>query len=145
MKGGRQRPEAERWYRFSAFWLRSSVVSVLISLISDTFSTREQHIKWIFGAGSWSRSLLCPLCASTWYCSVSRPGACPSGGNNWCLKSKSSVVSLATRCFSEAFSLSVAQYLFLLNSVIKYVRLFLLEACSYEIAGICERKSSWSA
>ena len=24
------------WHRFSAFWLRSSVVSVLISLISDT-------------------------------------------------------------------------------------------------------------
>ena len=47
--------------RFSAFWLRSSVVSVLISLISDTSSIRGQYIKWIFGAGSWNRSLLRPL------------------------------------------------------------------------------------
>ena len=35
-------------YRFSAFWLRSSVVSVLISLISDMSSIRGLHIKWIF-------------------------------------------------------------------------------------------------
>ena len=68
-------------YRFSAFWLRSSVVSVLISLISDTSSIRGQYIKWIFGAGSWNRSLLRPLHASTWYCSTSRNGAPPTGNN----------------------------------------------------------------
>ena len=65
--------------RFSAFWLRSSVVSVLISLISDTSSIRGQYIKWIFGAGSWNRSLLHPLHASTWYCSTSRNGVPPQG------------------------------------------------------------------
>ena len=32
-------------YRFSAFWLRSSVVSVLIRLISDMSSIRGLHIK----------------------------------------------------------------------------------------------------
>ena len=35
-------------YRFSAFWLRLSVVSVLISLISDMSSIQGLHIKWIF-------------------------------------------------------------------------------------------------
>ena len=39
-------------HRFSAFWLRSSVVSVLISLISDTSPIRGLHIKWIFAVGS---------------------------------------------------------------------------------------------
>ena len=76
--GRRQRRAVPR-YRFSAFWLRSSVVSVLISLISDTSSIRGQYIKWIFGAGSWNRSLLRPLHASTWYCSTSRNGAPPRG------------------------------------------------------------------
>lgn len=76
--GGRARGGARR-YRFSAFWLRSSVVSVLISLISDTSSIRGQYIKWIFGAGRWNRSLLRPLRASTWYCSTSRNGAPPRG------------------------------------------------------------------
>lgn len=38
-------------YRFSAFWLRSSVVSVLISLISDMSSIRGLHIKPIFSSG----------------------------------------------------------------------------------------------
>ena len=41
-----------RPYRFSAFWLRSSVVSVLISLISDTSPIWGLHIKRIFGPGS---------------------------------------------------------------------------------------------
>ena len=41
-----------RPYRFSAFWLRSSVVSVLISLISDTSPIWGLHIKPIFGPGS---------------------------------------------------------------------------------------------
>ena len=76
---GRWRRRAVTRYRFSAFWLRSSVVSVLISLISDTFSIRGQYIKWVFGAGSWNRSLLRPLHASTWYCSTSRNGAPPQG------------------------------------------------------------------
>ena len=64
-------------YRFSAFWLRSSVVSVLISLISDTSPTRGPYIKLIFGTGRWNRGLLRPLHASTWYCSTSRTGAPP--------------------------------------------------------------------
>ncbi|KAG8663230.1 hypothetical protein MANES_01G190050v8, partial [Manihot esculenta] len=33
---------------FSAFWLRSSVVSVLISLISDTWAISPHDIKFIF-------------------------------------------------------------------------------------------------
>ena len=36
------------FYRFSAFWLRSSVVSVLISLISDTDLIEIEDIKLIF-------------------------------------------------------------------------------------------------
>ena len=62
-------------HRFSAFWLRSSVVSVLISLISDTSPTRGPYIKLIFGAGSRKRGLLRPLHASTRYCSASGNGA----------------------------------------------------------------------
>lgn len=62
-------------YRFSAFWLRSSVVSVLISLISDTSSMRGLYIKRIFGRGSRSRGLLHPLRASSRYCSASGLGA----------------------------------------------------------------------
>ena len=36
-------------HRFSAFWLRSSVVSVLISLISDTSASPRFYINLIFG------------------------------------------------------------------------------------------------
>ncbi|KAG6775645.1 hypothetical protein POTOM_019125 [Populus tomentosa] len=36
---------------FSAFWLRSSVVSVLISLISDTWANGSHDIKFIFSRG----------------------------------------------------------------------------------------------
>ncbi len=68
-------------YRFSAFWLRSSVVSVLISLISDTCPTRAPYIKLIFGAGRWNRGLLRPLHASTRYCSTSGNGAPPKTVN----------------------------------------------------------------
>src|SRR4029434_7674461 len=45
-------------YRFSGFWLRSSVVSVLISLISDTSSTRGLYIKWIFCTGGLKTGVL---------------------------------------------------------------------------------------
>ena len=38
-------------HTFSAFWLRSSVVSVLISLISDTVFTENLDVKLIFGKG----------------------------------------------------------------------------------------------
>src|SRR4029434_9512697 len=69
-------------YRFSAFWLRSSVVSVLISLISDTSSTRGLYIKWIFGTGSRKRGLLRPLHASTRYCSATGNGALLSLSKN---------------------------------------------------------------
>ena len=87
-------------YRFSAFWLRSSVVSVLISLISDTSSIRGQYIKWIFGAGSWNRSLLRPLHASTWYCSTSRNGA-PPGGDTY---ESTQRQKLALSCISVGLS-----------------------------------------
>ena len=69
------------WYRFSAFWLRSSVVSVLISLISDTSPTRGPYIKLIFGTGRWNRGLLRPLHASTRYCITSGNGAPPSSNS----------------------------------------------------------------
>ena len=68
-------------HRFSAFWLRSSVVSVLISLISDTSSMRGLYIKRIFGCGGWTRSLLPPPRASSRYCSASGPGAPLLGGS----------------------------------------------------------------
>ncbi|KAL0325344.1 UNVERIFIED_CONTAM: hypothetical protein Sradi_5103700 [Sesamum radiatum] len=42
---------------FSAFWLRSSVVSVLISLISDTWTIGPHDIKLIFLGGEPSRQL----------------------------------------------------------------------------------------
>lgn len=57
-----------------AFWLRSSVVSVLISLISGSTSLRSQQIKPIFGNGMGSRSLLPPVCGSAWYCITARIG-----------------------------------------------------------------------
>ena len=50
---------------FSAFWQRSSVVSVLISLISDTSSIQGHYVKCIFGAGRWNRK----------YCTPSENGA----------------------------------------------------------------------
>ncbi|KAL6217990.1 hypothetical protein ACLB2K_011207 [Fragaria x ananassa] len=40
--------ETERSIPFSAFWLRSSVVSVLISLISDMWANGPHDIKLIF-------------------------------------------------------------------------------------------------
>ncbi|KAL4193465.1 hypothetical protein AMTRI_Chr06g177040 [Amborella trichopoda] len=43
---------------FSAFWLRSSVVSVLISLISDTWSIGPHDIKLIFQWGKGHRTSL---------------------------------------------------------------------------------------
>lgn len=50
-------PEHVTGYRFSAFWLRSSVVSVLISLISDTSPIRGPYIKLIFGPRRWNLGL----------------------------------------------------------------------------------------
>ncbi|CAI0407820.1 unnamed protein product, partial [Linum tenue] len=43
---------------FSAFWLRSSVVSVLISLISDTWANGPHDIKLIWP------SRVSPLCCT---------------------------------------------------------------------------------
>uniref|UniRef100_B9MX99 Uncharacterized protein n=1 Tax=Populus trichocarpa TaxID=3694 RepID=B9MX99_POPTR len=49
----RKLTSAESVIPFSAFWLRSSVVSVLISLISDTWANGSHDIKFIFlGGGS---------------------------------------------------------------------------------------------
>ena len=84
-------------YRFSAFWLRSSVVSVLISLISDTSPTRGPYIKLIFGTGSWNRSLLRPLHASTRYCSSSWE-RCTSPP---CVKSKARRSTRTLQCGSR--------------------------------------------
>ena len=67
-----------RGHRFSAFWLRSSVVSVLISLISDTSPIWGLHIKRIFALRSWDRGLLRSLHASTRHCSAAGNGAPPS-------------------------------------------------------------------
>ena len=72
-------PAGDNWvYRFSAFWLRSSVVSVLISLISDTSPIRGLHIKRIFGQRSRNRSLLRSIHVSARYSSVSGKGTPPS-------------------------------------------------------------------
>ena len=56
---------------FSAFWLRSSVVSVLISLISDTWAIGSHDIKLIFKRGR-STTVACywdsqasPMCCTT--------------------------------------------------------------------------------
>ncbi|KAK1273252.1 hypothetical protein QJS04_geneDACA012460 [Acorus gramineus] len=60
---------------FSAFWLRSSVVSVLISLISDTWPIGSHDIKLIFLWGSgplpmachWGPTRASPLrCTTVW-------------------------------------------------------------------------------
>ena len=69
--------QEQHQHRFSAFWLRSSVVSVLISLISDTSLIWGPYIKLIFGAGRWNRGLLRPLHVSARYCSISGNGAPP--------------------------------------------------------------------
>jgi hypothetical protein len=61
---------------FSAFWLRSSVVSVLISLISDTRLIEPHDINLVFPrvrvhlAACWQNSR-----ASPWYCTTSLAGA----------------------------------------------------------------------
>ncbi|CAI0399079.1 unnamed protein product, partial [Linum tenue] len=52
---------------FSAFWLRSSVVSVLISLISDTWANGPHDIKFIFG----------PSRASPMRCTIARAWLTP--------------------------------------------------------------------
>ena len=63
-KGPRMRYKM-KWKRkgrlipFSAFWLRSSVVSVLISLISDTWFIEPHDIKCIFFRGSAHSSAAC--------------------------------------------------------------------------------------
>lgn len=62
-------------HRFSAFWLRSSVVSVLISLISDTSSRRGLNVKLIFAHRSCSRGLLHLLHALAQYCSIAGSSA----------------------------------------------------------------------
>ena len=79
MGQGWRRPQAKSWWHlcalqywqtphcvlphtFSAFWLRSSVVSVLISLISNTESTALHDIKLIFGRGPVTRC----ACTTAW-------------------------------------------------------------------------------
>jgi hypothetical protein len=61
--------EGGRGIRFSAFWLRSSVVSVLISLISDTRLIESHNINLIF---DWVRAHWAACCqslrVSPWYC-----------------------------------------------------------------------------
>ena len=68
----------EKSIPFSAFWLRSSVVSVLISLISDTWFIEPHDIKCIFlGGGSTYNSLLLGLsgvaCALHYSTSLAHP------------------------------------------------------------------------
>ncbi len=60
------------FHTFSAFWLRSSVVSVLISLISDTCSYWDtRRLDWFLKPGGDNGSLLSPC--QTWplYCTTS--------------------------------------------------------------------------
>ena len=91
-------PQSHVRYRFSAFWLRSSVVSVLISLISDMSPMWGLHIKLIFVTGSWKWGLLRPLHASTWYCISSRNGAL-SYPVEW--KIKSCLLTSFSLCFER--------------------------------------------
>jgi hypothetical protein len=61
---------------FSAFWLRSSVVSVLISLISDTRLIEPHDINLIFLGIQVHLAACCSdLRASPWYCTTSLAGA----------------------------------------------------------------------
>ena len=47
---------------------------------NNTTSSMPGHFsKWMFGAGSWNRTLLRPLHPLTWYCSTCRNGAPLSG------------------------------------------------------------------
>nr|GLL45174.1 hypothetical protein EUTSA_v10009901mg [Ipomoea trifida] len=56
---------------FSAFWLRSSVVSVLISLISDTWAISPHDINSLFLGGRPIKAACCPgLRASPWRCTI---------------------------------------------------------------------------
>jgi len=63
---------------FSAFWLRSSVVSVLISLISDTWSIGSHDIKLIFLGGE-AITVACywVSCASPMRCTIARAWRTP--------------------------------------------------------------------
>ncbi|EYU38105.1 hypothetical protein MIMGU_mgv1a018612mg, partial [Erythranthe guttata] len=49
----------EKLIPFSAFWLRSSVVSVLISLISDMWAIGSHDIKFIFLGGRSIKAACC--------------------------------------------------------------------------------------
>uniref|UniRef100_A0A2K2BL11 Uncharacterized protein n=1 Tax=Populus trichocarpa TaxID=3694 RepID=A0A2K2BL11_POPTR len=51
LKSKSKKRETIQTIPFSAFWLRSSVVSVLISLISDTWANGLHDIKFIFQWG----------------------------------------------------------------------------------------------
>ena len=71
---------------FSAFWLRSSVVSVLISLISDTWPIRPHDINLIFFMGAapvWGSllSLGAACVASVLHCHWGHTGAPPPLSN----------------------------------------------------------------
>ncbi|KAG7991337.1 hypothetical protein I3843_02G069700 [Carya illinoinensis] len=64
---------------FSAFWLRSSVVSVLISLISDTWPIGSHDIKLIFQGGRPITVACCwDLRASPMRCTSARARRTPS-------------------------------------------------------------------
>ncbi|BBN15392.1 hypothetical protein MPTK1_6g19240 [Marchantia polymorpha subsp. ruderalis] len=62
---------------FSAFWLRSSVVSVLISLISDTRVIDPHDINLISftGVGPKGQLAVSDPPVSPWYCTTSLAGA----------------------------------------------------------------------
>ena len=63
--------EALQIIPFSAFWLRSSVVSVLISLISDTWPIGSHDIKLIsYGERPTTVACYWGLCASPMRCTV---------------------------------------------------------------------------
>jgi len=71
---------------FSAFWLRSSVVSVLISLISDMWTIGSHDIKLIFW-GRVSITIACYWDSYAWllFCTIARVCAAhPKQFNNLC-------------------------------------------------------------
>ncbi|KAL1111579.1 hypothetical protein V6Z11_D02G069700 [Gossypium hirsutum] len=68
---------------FSAFWLRSSVVSVLVSLISDTWAIGSHDIKFIFEGGE-SITIACYWVsrASPRLCTIARAWRTPPNSSS---------------------------------------------------------------
>ena len=64
-------------YRFRPLWLRSSVVSVLLSVTAGTVPAGTSIVTLIFGNGGWVRGLLRSSHGLTRYCSTGEIGPLP--------------------------------------------------------------------